>query len=164
LLLIDDMQFLQGKSATELGHTLGPLLTGAQQVLVAGDAPPRDLEMLYERGRFRLRVGRVLPRSIFDIDLLRALRARRASPRRAPVQRRADESPARFGMHFPPAVLAYVAPAVTSHGRDLDGAVNRLVAANQLTGELITVPLAEKTLADLIRARDAKRVRIEDIL
>jgi chromosomal replication initiator protein len=41
LLLIDDMQFLQGKSATEFGHTLGTLLTGAKQVVVAGDAPPR---------------------------------------------------------------------------------------------------------------------------
>ena len=67
-------------------------------------------------------------------------------------------------MHFPAPVIDYVARAVVSHGRDLDGAVNRLVAANQLTGELITVPLAEKTLGDLIRSREARRVRIEDIL
>lgn len=153
LLLIDDMQFLQGKSATEFGHTLGALLTGAKQVVVAGDAPPRDLEMLDERVRSRLSGGLVVPISTFDSDLRRAI-----------VQRRADQATARFGMHFPTPVLDYVARAVTSHGRDLDGAVNRLVAANQLTGELITVPLAEKTLADLIRARDAKRVRIEDIL
>ncbi|WEJ33250.1 chromosomal replication initiator protein DnaA [Devosia sp. SD17-2] len=153
LLLIDDMQFLQGKSATEFGHTLGALLTGAKQIVVAGDAPPRDLEMLDERVRSRLSGGLVVPISNFDIDLRRAI-----------VQRRAEHATARFGMHFPLPVLDYVARAVTSHGRDLDGAVNRLVAANQLTGELITVPLAEKTLADLIRARDAKRVRIEDIL
>jgi len=153
LLLIDDMQFLQGKSATEFGHTLGALLTGAKQIVVAGDAPPRDLEMLDERVRSRLSGGLVVPISSFDIDLRRAI-----------VQRRAEHATARFGMHFPTPVLDYVARAVTSHGRDLDGAVNRLVAANQLTGELITVPLAEKTLADLIRARDAKRVRIEDIL
>ncbi|RYE50149.1 MAG: chromosomal replication initiator protein DnaA, partial [Hyphomicrobiales bacterium] len=153
LLLIDDMQFLQGKSATEFGHTLGALLTGAKQVVVAGDAPPRDLEMLDERVRSRLSGGLVVPISTFDMDLRRAI-----------VQRRADQSTARFGMHFPPAVLDYVARAVTSHGRDLDGAVNRLVAANQLTGELITVPLAEKTLGDLIRTHDVRRVRIEDIL
>jgi chromosomal replication initiator protein len=153
LLLIDDMQFLQGKSATEFGHTLGALLTGAKQIVVAGDAPPRDLEMLDERVRSRLSGGLVVPIANFDIELRRAI-----------VQRRAEQATARFGMHFPGPVLDYVARAVTSHGRDLDGAVNRLVAANQLTGELITVPLAEKTLADLIRARDAKRVRIEDIL
>ncbi|WP_338721716.1 chromosomal replication initiator protein DnaA [Devosia sp. XK-2] len=153
LLLIDDMQFLQGKSATEFGHTLGALLTGAKQVVVAADAPPRDLEMLDERVRSRLSGGLVVPISAFDHELRRDI-----------VQRRADQVNARFGMQFPSAVIDYIARAVVSHGRDLDGAVNRLVAANQLTGELITVPLAEKTLADLIRARDAKRVRIEDIL
>ncbi|MCS6759997.1 MAG: chromosomal replication initiator protein DnaA [Candidatus Devosia euplotis] len=153
LLLIDDMQFLQGKSATEFGHTLGTLLTGAKQVVVAGDAPPRDLEMLDERVRSRLSGGLVVPISGFDLELRRAI-----------VQRRADQATARYGMHFPAPVIDYIARAVISHGRDLDGAVNRLVAANQLTGELITVPLAEKTLGDLIRNREARRVRIEDIL
>jgi chromosomal replication initiator protein len=153
LLLIDDMQFLQGKSATEFGHTLGALLTGAKQVVVAGDAPPRDLEMLDERVRSRLSGGLVVPISSFDQELRRDI-----------VQRRADQATARFGLHFPGPVVDYIARSVISHGRDLDGAVNRLVAAYQLTGELVTVPLAEKTLADLIRARDAKRVRIEDIL
>ena len=153
LLLIDDMQFLQGKSATEFGHTLGALLTGAKQVVVAADSPPRDLEMLDERVRSRLSGGLVVPITNFDYDLRRDI-----------VQRRADQVNARYGMQFPVAVIDYIARAVVSHGRDLDGAVNRLVAANQLTGELITVPLAEKTLADLIRARDSKRVRIEDIL
>jgi len=154
LLLIDDMQFLQGKSATEFGHTLGTLLTGAKQVVVAGDAPPRDLDMLDERVRSRLSGGLVVPITTFDIDLRRAI-----------VQRRADQSTARFaGVHFPPAVIDYIARVVVSHGRDLDGAVNRLVAANQLTHEPITVTLAERTLADLVRSREARRVRIEDIL
>ena len=154
LLLIDDMQFLQGKSATEFGHTLSTLLTGAKQVVVAGDAPPRDLEMLDERVRSRLSGGLVVPITTFDVELRRSI-----------VEKRAENAMIRFaGIHFPPAVLDYVARVVVSHGRDLDGAVNRLVAANQLTGEPITVPLAEKTLADLIRSQDARKVRIEDIL
>jgi chromosomal replication initiator protein len=153
LLLIDDMQFLQGKSATEFGHTLGTLLTGAKQVVVAGDAPPRDLEMLDERVRSRLSGGLVVPITGFDADLRRNI-----------VQRRAEQAQSRFGVHFPPAVIDYIARIVVSHGRDLDGAVNRLVAANQLTHELVTVSLAERTLADLVRAREARRVRIEDIL
>ena len=153
LLLIDDMQFLQGKSATEFGHTLGTLLTGAKQVVVAGDAPPRDLEMLDERVRSRLSGGLVVPIGGFDLDLRRLI-----------VTRRAELAQTRFGVHFPPAVIDYISRIVISHGRDLDGAVNRLVAANQLTHELITVPLAERTLADLVRAREARRVRIEDIL
>jgi len=153
LLLIDDMQFLQGKSATEFGHTLGTLLTGAKQVVVAGDAPPRDLEMLDERVRSRLSGGLVVPIGGFDLDLRRAI-----------VIRRAEQAQARFGVHFPPAVIDYISRIVVSHGRDLDGAVNRLVAANQLTQEPISVTLAERTLADLVRAREARRVRIEDIL
>ena len=153
LLLIDDMQFLQGKSATEFGHTLGTLLTGAKQVVVAGDAPPRDLEMLDERVRSRLSGGLVVPITGFDLELRRAI-----------VTRRAEQAQARFNVHFPPAVIDYISRIVVSHGRDLDGAVNRLVAANQLTQELVSVPLAERTLADLVRAREARRVRIEDIL
>ncbi len=154
LLLIDDMQFLQGKSATEFGHTLGTLLTGAKQVVVAGDTPPRDLEMLDERVRSRLSGGLVVPINSFDLDLRRAI-----------VTRRAEQAVSRFSdAHFAPAVLDYVARVVVSHGRDLDGAVNRLLAANQLTKEPITVALAERTLADLVRQRDSRRVRIEDIL
>ena len=154
LLLIDDMQFLQGKSATEFGHTLGTLLTGAKQVVVAGDAPPRDLEMLDERVRSRLSGGLVVPITGFDLDLRRSI-----------VTKRAEQASHRFaGVHFPPAVIDYISRVVVSHGRDLDGAVNRLVAANQLTHEPITVTLAERTLADLVRSREARRVRIEDIL
>jgi len=154
LLLIDDLQFLQGKSATEFGHTLSVLITGAKQVVVAGDSAPRDLEMLDERVRSRLSGGLVVPISKFDLNLRRAI-----------VCRRAEIAMTRFsGVNFPAAVIDYIAFSVISHGRDLDGAVNRLVAANQLTGETITVPLAEKTLADLIRIRETPRVRIDDIL
>ena len=154
LLLIDDMQFLQGKSATEFGHTMGALLTGAKQVVVAGDSAPRDLEMLDERVRSRLSGGLVVPINGFDVDLRRAI-----------VGKRAEQAAFRFaGVNFPGPVLDYIARVVVSHGRDLDGAVNRLVAANQLTGEAITIPLAEKTLGDLVRSREARRVRIEDIL
>src|SRR3569833_891674 len=145
LLLIDDMQFLQGKSATEFGHTLGTLLTGAKQVVVAGDAPPRDLEMLDERVRSRLSGGLVVPLTGFDLDLRRSI-----------VTRRAELAQPRFGVHFPPAVLDYISRIVISHGRALDGAVNRLVAANQLTQELVSVPLAERTHADLVRSREAR--------
>jgi chromosomal replication initiator protein len=153
LLLIDDMQFLQGKSAVEFGHLLGILLTGAKQVVVAGDAAPRDLEMIDERVRSRLSGGLVVPIGSFDLDLRRAI-----------VQRRAEQAAQRFGVHFPQPVLDYVARTVVSHGRDLDGAVNRLVVANSLTHEPITVAMAERSLGDLIRPHETRRVRIEDIL
>ncbi len=154
LLLIDDMQFLQGKSATEFGHTLSALISGAKQVVVAGDTPPRDLDMLDDRVKSRLSGGLVVPISSFDRQLRRAI-----------VANRAQQAAMRFaGIHFPEPVLDYIAHSIASHGRDLDGAINRLVAANQLTNEPITISLAEKTLADLIRARETRRVHIDDIL
>src|SRR5690606_3466910 len=154
LVLIDDMQFLQGKSATEFGHTLSTLIPGTKQVVVAGDAPPRDLEMLGDRVRSRLSGGLVYSITPFSPELRAAL-----------AQARADQAVRRFsGLSFPAPVIDFIARSIVSHGRDLDGAVNRLVAANQLTGEPVTVALAEKTLQDLIRSRETPRVRIEDIL
>jgi len=153
VLLIDDMQFLQGKSVTEFGQALSALLTGAKQVVVAGDAPPSGLEMLDERLRSRLSGGLVVPIRSLDEDLRRSI-----------VEKRAEQAIAKYpGLHIPSQVLDYVAKKVISHGRDLDGSVNRLVAANQLTGEPVTVELAEKALHDLMRARDSRRIKIDEI-
>lgn len=154
LLLIDDMQFLQGKAAVaEFGHTLSALLTGAKQIVVAADSPPAGLELLNDRLRSRLSGGLVVGIDNFDADLRRAI-----------VQKRADQAAKRFaGLAIPPVVLDFVARKVVSHGRDLDGAINRLVAANQLTREPITIEMAEKALHDLIRSRESRRIRIDDI-
>ena len=62
-----------------------------------------------------------------------------------------------------PAVLAYVARAINSNGRDLEGAVNRLLAHTTLTGVPLTVEGAEIAIRDLIRTHEPKRVKIEDI-
>ena len=153
VLLIDDMQFLQGKSVTEFGQALNALLTGAKQVVVAGDAPPSELEMLDERLRSRLSGGLVVPIRPLDEQLRRAI-----------VEKRAEQAIAKYpGLHIPSQVLDYVAKKIISHGRDLDGSVNRLVAANQLTGEPVTIELAEKALHDLMRSRDTRRIKIDEI-
>lgn len=62
-----------------------------------------------------------------------------------------------------PAVLAFVARSIRSNGRDLEGAVNRLLAHFTLTGAPLTVEAAETAIRDLIRAHEPKRVKIEDI-
>ncbi|MEX0627799.1 MAG: chromosomal replication initiator protein DnaA [Cucumibacter sp.] len=154
LLLIDDMQFLQGKSAViEFGHTLNALLTGAKQIVVAGDTTPTGLELLDERLRSRLSGGLVVSIQGLDEDLRRAI-----------LEKRAAHAAQRFaGLHIPSLVLDFVAHKIVSHGRDLDGAINRLVAANQLTGEAITIELADKALHDLMRSRESRRIKIDDI-
>jgi len=154
LLLIDDMQFLQGKSVQqEFCHMLNALIDGARQVVVAADRPPAELESLDERVRSRLKGGVAFEIGAPDIDLRRRiLAARYESARR---QHR--------GLEVPAPVLEYVAQSVVSNGRDLEGALNRLVAQWQFTNYPVTIQSAEITLRDLVGAREPRRVRIEDI-
>jgi chromosomal replication initiator protein len=62
-----------------------------------------------------------------------------------------------------PTVISYVAKMVVSNGRDLDGAVNRLLAHSTLTGGAMTVESAEAAIRDLVRTREPRKVKIEDI-
>ncbi len=154
VLLIDDLQFLCGKQIQqEFCHTLNALIDGARQVVVAADRPPQELDALDLRVRSRLSGGLVVEIGAPDFDLRRRILERR-------VTAAAQAYPA-FAVSD--AVLDYMAQAITSNGRDLDGAVNRLIAHNQLTGSAITIEMAESSLRDLIRAREPRRVRIEDI-
>jgi chromosomal replication initiator protein len=155
LLLIDDLQFLQGKHVqAEFGHTLNALLDGSRQVVVASDRPPCDLENLDERLQSRLAGGLSVEIGPPDHELrLKILKAKIAASR--------ERYP---NLVVPEAVVAYVAHAVQSNGRDLDGAFNRLVAHNQYTHAPLTIEMAESCLKDLVRSRPPKRVTIEEIL
>lgn len=154
LLLIDDMQFLHGKQVQqEFCHTLNALIDGARQVVVAADRPPADLETLDERMRSRLAGGLVVAISEPDFGLRRAILSNRIDA----VRRNHP------GFVVPEGVLDYVARNVGNSGRDLEGALNRLVAHNQLTGQAITQDMAETTLRDLVRNTEPRRVKIEEI-
>ncbi len=154
LLLIDDMQFLQGKSVQqEFCHMLNALIDGARQVVVAADRPPAELESLDERVRSRLKGGVAFEIGAPDLDLRRRILSARYEC--AKRQHR--------GLDIPEPVLEYVAQSVVSNGRDLEGALNRLVAQWQFTNYPVTIQSAEITLRDLVGAREPRRVRIEDI-
>lgn len=154
LLIIDDLQFLNGtKVHEEFGHTLTTLVDGGKQVVIAGDRAPADLEGLEPRVRSRLGGG-----------LLTELDAPTYAMRLAIIEQRvAAQREAFDGLVFPEEVADFVARAVTTNGRDLDGAVNRLVAHNQLTNAPINLKMAETILRDLTKARETKRPKIEDI-
>jgi chromosomal replication initiator protein len=154
LLLIDDLQFLQGKQIQqEFCHTLNSLIDNARQVVIAADRLPIELEALDERVKSRLAGGLLVDIGEPDYDMRRKILTSR-------VAAAAKNYPS---LSLSEAVIDYVAQNVTASGRDLDGAVNRLVQQNQLTGEAISVEMAEMALRDLLRAREPKRVRIEDI-
>ncbi len=154
LLLIDDMQFLQGRQVQqEFCHTLNSLIDGARQVVVAADRPPADLETLDKRVRSRLAGGLLVEVGAPDVELRRRIVAHRVAS-----AKKADPR-----LEISAAVVDWVAENVVSSGRDLDGAVNRLVAHNQLTGQQIGLEMAEAALRDLLRSREPKKVKIEDI-
>ena len=154
LLILDDVQFIQGKQIQqEFGHTLNALIDAGRQIVVAADRPPADLESLDERVRSRLAGGLVVEVGALD----EALRASILTTR---IEALRTIHPA---FEVSPNVIAYVARAITANGRDLEGAVNRLLAHATLTGSAITLETAEVAIRDLVRNREPKRVKIEDI-
>ncbi|HMO27738.1 chromosomal replication initiator protein DnaA [Enterovirga sp.] len=154
LLILDDVQFIQGKTMQqEFGHTLNALIDAGRQVIVAADRPPNELESLEERVRSRLAGGLVVEISALDEDLRVGILTQRLAAVRA----------AHPGFEASAAVVSYVARAITTNGRDLEGAVNRLLAHATLTGSAVTLETAEVAIRDLVRNREPKRVRIEDI-
>ena len=154
VLVIDDLQFLQGKSTqAEFCHTLNALIDAGRQVVIASDRPPSDLESLDDRVRSRLAGGLVVEMASLGEELrLEILKARVMAAR--------QHHP---GFDVPLPVLAYIAKTVTHNGRDLEGALNRLLAHNKLTGHAVTLEMAEREVRDLIRPQEPKRVKIEDI-
>lgn len=154
MLIIDDVQFLQGKSIQqEFCHTLNALIDAGRQVVVAADRPPSELDTLDERVLSRFKGGLCV--DIGPLD--EALRMKILSARIGA----AKESQPNF--HVPPEVVSYVAGAIVTNGRDLEGAVNRLLAHATLTGAPLTVETAEAAIRDLVRTQDPKRVKIDDI-
>jgi len=154
VLMIDDLQFLQGRSTqAEFCHTLNALIDAGRQVVIASDRPPADLESLDDRVRSRLAGGLVVEIGSLGEELrLEILKSRIAAA--------CIHHP---GFDVPAPVLAFIAKSVTHNGRDLEGAVNRLLAHSKLTGQPVTLEMAEHEMRDLIRPAEPKRVRIEDI-
>ncbi len=154
LLLIDDMQFLTGKSIQqEFCHMLNALIDGGKQVVVAADRPASELDALEERVRSRLQGGAAVQIAAPDTQLRRDILARRCQTITA-------NHPA---IDISDTVLDYVANLITTNGRDLDGALNRLICHAQTSREPVTISVAEQALSDLIGRREPRKVRIEDI-
>jgi chromosomal replication initiator protein len=155
VLLIDDFQFLQGKSMQqEFCHTFNSLVDNKRQVIVAADVPPVQLESIDQRMRSRLTGGLVVDIELPDLDLrFHILETRlRAAQNRDP------------SLVVGTDVLEFIANKVTGGGRELEGALNRVIANQQLTRARMTVDLAAMTLRDLAQPSDITRIRIDDIL
>ncbi|MCO5082157.1 MAG: chromosomal replication initiator protein DnaA [Rhizobiaceae bacterium] len=153
LLIIDDMQFLQGKSIQhEFCHLINMLLDSARQVVVAADRPPAELESLEPRVRSRLNGGVALEMAAPDYGMRLAMLKQRMASARAEDQ----------SISISEEVLQHVARTVTGSGRELEGAFNQLVFRQSLEPQ-ITVERIDEILGHIYRSGEPKRVRIEDI-
>ncbi len=150
VLMIDDVQFFSRKDSTqeEFFHTFNELVDQNKQIVIAADRAPSDLEDVEERIRSRLGWGLVVDIHQTDFELrLGILEAKLA---RANVG------------DFPPKVLEFLAHRITSNIRELEGALNRLIAHSHLVGRPINLEMTQEALQDLLRAND-RRVTIEEI-
>lgn len=153
LLIIDDMQFLQGKSIQhEFCHLINMLLDSAKQVVVAADRPPSELESLEPRVRSRLHGGVALEMSSPDYGMRLGMLSQRLA-----TARTEDQS-----LDIPSEILEHVARTVTGSGRELEGAFNQLLFRQSFEPQ-ITLERIDELLGHIYRSGEPKRVRIEDI-
>lgn len=152
LLVIDDLQFLQGKSIQhEFCHLLNTLLDSAKQVVVAADRAPGELESLDMRVRSRLQGGVALEMAGPDYEMRYEILGRRLA-----AAKREDPS-----LDMPAEILEHVAKAIVGSGRELEGAFNQLLFRQSF--EPITIDRVDEILGHLIRPGEPKRIRIEEI-
>ncbi len=152
VLLVDDIQFIAGKESTqeEFFHTFNTLHGQNKQIIVSSDRPPKSLVTLEERLRSRFEWGLTADIQLPDLETRLAILRSKAE---------------RLGHTVPTEVLDLIARRVQSNIRELEGALNRIVAFADLSGMVLTPQLAEVALADLLPQRgDVKPAAVVDMV
>jgi chromosomal replication initiator protein len=140
VLLVDDIQFIAGKESTqeEFFHTFNTLHGQDKQIIVSSDRPPKSLMTLEERLRSR-----------FEWGLTADIQAPDLETRIAILRAKAE----RTGRSIPDEILDVIARRVQSNIRELEGALNRLIAFADLSGSSLTPDLVDVALSDLLPSR-----------
>jgi chromosomal replication initiator protein len=149
VLMVDDLQFLIGKDGTqeEFFHTFNALVDAGKQIVVSADKSPSDLSGLEDRLRTRLGCGMVADLHATTFELRISILEAKAT---------------RAMMAVPPKVMEFLAHKITSNVRELEGALNRLIAHANLFGRPLTLETTQEVLHDILKAHD-RRVTIEEI-
>jgi chromosomal replication initiator protein len=152
VLLVDDIQFIAGKESTqeEFFHTFNTLHGQNKQIIVSSDRPPKSLVTLEERLRSRFEWGLTADIQLPDLETRLAILGSKAE---------------RLGRTVPANIMDLIARRVQSNIRELEGALNRIVAFADLSGMALTPQLAEVALADLLPQRgDVKPGAVVDMV
>ncbi|MDE1896725.1 MAG: chromosomal replication initiator protein DnaA, partial [Rhodospirillales bacterium] len=149
VLMIDDLQFLIGKDNTqeEFFHTFNALVDAGKQIVISADKSPSDLSGLEDRLRTRLGCGMVADLHATTFELRYSILEAKAL---------------RAGVEVPGKVVEFLARKITSNNRELEGALNRLVAHANLFNRQITLDTAHEVLHDVLKAHDRK-ISIQEI-
>ena len=150
VLMVDDVQFIGGKESTqeEFFHTFNALVDQNHQLVITGDRSPADLDGMEERLRSRLGWGLVADIHPTDYELRLGI-----------LHSKAEQLDAR---DIPPQVLEFLAHKITTNIRELEGALNRIVAHATLVGRPVTLETTQEILQDVLRAH-SRRITIEEI-
>ena len=149
VLMIDDVQFISGKESTqeEFFHTFNALVDQNRQVIISADKSPSDLEGMEERLKSRLGWGLVADIHPTTYELRLGI-----------LQAKAEN----MDCHISQKVMEFLAHKISSSVRELEGALNRIIAHSQLIGREINIETTQEVLKDLLRAND-RHLTIEEI-
>ena len=149
VLLVDDIQFLAGKEGTqtEFFHTFNALYDSQKQIVLSSDCPPHEIPALEERLRSRFEWGLTADIQSPDLETKVAILKRKAETEAVPL---------------PDNVAMYIAGKIKSNIRELEGSLIRLIAYASLTGQEITLPLAQEVLKNILD-HEEKAVTIDVI-
>jgi len=151
ILLIDDIQFIAGKDATqeEFFHTFNTLHTAGKQIVLSSDRPPKAILTLEERLRSRFEWGLIVDIQMPDYETRTAIMRTKAE---------------QMTVDVPADVIEFLAQRIQSNIRELEGSLNRVVAYAKLNGTSITIESAQAALSDLLDTSRKKRVTGDMIL
>jgi chromosomal replication initiator protein len=149
VLMVDDIQFIATRERTqeEFFHTFNALYDQQKQIVISSDCPPKEISSIEERLRSRFEWGLIADIQPPDLETKIAILQKKAESERVQV---------------PDDVAEYIARAIKSNIRELEGALIRLMAYASLTGAVINLPTAQQVLKNIIETQD-KKVTIEQI-
>lgn len=145
VLLIDDVQFIIGKESTqeEFFHTFNVLHSAGKQIIISSDKPPKEMETLEERFRSR-----------FEWGLIADIQPPDYETRIAILRKNAEM----YDKEIDDEIIQYIATNIKSNIRELEGALNKVMASARLNKQELNLALAEDALKDVIYPEQARKI------